>query len=47
VSALNQHPLSEKDFVIRVIKPPHTQLGMKEFGNREEADVAYDTDKSL
>ncbi|KLO84716.1 Uncharacterized protein LW93_4996 [Fusarium fujikuroi] len=47
VRLLNRHPLTENDFVIRVIEPLHTRLGIKEFESREEANVAYDTDKSL
>ncbi|RBA17465.1 hypothetical protein FPRO05_02189 [Fusarium proliferatum] len=47
VRLLNRHRLTENDFVIRVIEPLHTQLGIKEFESREEANVAYDTDKSL
>lgn len=47
VRLLNRHPLTENDFVIRVIEPLHTQLGIKEFDSREEADAAYDTDESL
>lgn len=47
VRLLNRHPLTEHDFVIRVIEPLHTQLGIKEFDSREEADAAYDTDESL
>jgi hypothetical protein len=44
---LNQHPLTEKDFVIRVIEPLQTKLGIKEFESREAADAAFETDRSL
>ncbi|PNP61285.1 hypothetical protein FNYG_13971 [Fusarium nygamai] len=47
VRLLNLLPLTEKDFVIRVIEPLQTQLGIKEFWSREAADAAYETDKSL
>ncbi|KAG9504905.1 hypothetical protein J7337_004885 [Fusarium musae] len=47
VRLLNPHPLTGKDFVVRVIEPLQTQLGIKEFESREAADAAFETDKSL
>ncbi|KAF5530981.1 hypothetical protein FMEXI_13221 [Fusarium mexicanum] len=47
VRLLKRHPLTEKDFVIRVIEPVQPQLGLKKFDSREEADAAYETDQLL
>ncbi|CCT63610.1 uncharacterized protein FFUJ_05242 [Fusarium fujikuroi IMI 58289] len=46
---LNRHPLTENDFVIRVIEPLHTRLGIKEFESREEANnrVSFEWDLQL
>ncbi|KAF9768906.1 hypothetical protein IL306_013754 [Fusarium sp. DS 682] len=46
LTALNQHPLNENDLVIEAIEPVDSQLEIKEFTGREEASVAYDTNKA-